>query len=171
METVAVVAAAASAGKPACSRQPNNLQVINTALQKLPCLLEGRLSIESIGWRAVAHLQSVSARTMTTQSFENLDFSILVEVENNLAFLQRWEDGVWGEPYRFTTPLSSEDLKQIPVLAQTLKSFRRDPQSDALRDALTHRAWRLTSEEPGRLARFWAFIQAPFRQLAPEPRQ
>ncbi len=107
------------------------------------------------------------AGTMTTQSFENLDFSILVEPDNHLAYLQRWEDGVWSEPLRFTLPLSREKLAGTPILAQALKSFRRDPQLEPLRDALTHGAWNdADAERPGPLARFWAAIQASFRQWA-----
>lgn len=102
---------------------------------------------------------------MTTRSFENLDFSILVEEENNLAYLQQWDDGVWGEPHRFTLPLSCEALEQTPVLAQSLKSFRRDPQLEDLCDTLTRGAWSEAVEErTGRLARFWSAIQASFRQ-------
>ena len=104
---------------------------------------------------------------MTTRIFENLDFSILIEEENKLAYLQQWDDGVWSEAHRFTLPLSCESLEQTPVLGQALKSFRRDPQVDALRDALTHGAWGDAVEERvGRLARFWAAIQASFRQRA-----
>jgi len=104
---------------------------------------------------------------MTTRSFENLDFSILIEEENNLVYLQQWDDGVWGEPYRFTLPLSCEALRETPVLAQTLKSFRREPQIEELCDALTHGAWSEAMEEKtSRLARFWAAVQASFRQWA-----
>ncbi|HLH40600.1 MAG TPA: hypothetical protein VKX39_15725 [Bryobacteraceae bacterium] len=104
---------------------------------------------------------------MTTQSFENLDFSILVEQDNHLAYLQQWDDGVWSEPHRFTLPLSPEKLARTPILAQALKSFRRDPQIQELRQALTHGAWSDdTAEKAGPLARFWAAIQASFRQRA-----
>jgi hypothetical protein len=104
---------------------------------------------------------------MNTQSFENLDFSILIETDNNKVYLQQWDEGVWGEPHCFALPLSREELRQNPVLELALKSFRRDPQVDDLRDALTHGAWRFDAEAPGLLARFWGAIQAPFRQLAP----
>jgi hypothetical protein len=110
---------------------------------------------------------------MTTQSFENLDFSILIEVENNLAYLQKWDDGIWGDAERFPLPLKREHIEQSPLLSGALKSFRRDPQIDELRDALTHGSWRgVAPEPPSLLARFWSVIQAPFRELAPvEPRQ
>ncbi len=104
---------------------------------------------------------------MTTLSFENLDFSILIEVENHLAYLQQWDDGVWGEPHRFHLPVCPEALEQVPILSQALKSFRRDPQIAGLRDALTHGRWSQFAEEKSRrLARFWAAIQASFRQWA-----
>lgn len=104
---------------------------------------------------------------MRTRSFENLDFSILIEEDNNLVYLQRWEEGVWGEPDRFPLPLSRAALQQTPMLSQALKSFRGDPQIDQLRDALTLGAWRFeAAESSGRLARFWAAVQASCRQLA-----
>jgi len=104
---------------------------------------------------------------MTTQSFENLDFSILIEVENRLAYLQQWDDGVWSEPHRFHLPVCPESLQQVPVLSQALRSFRHDPQIAQLRDAITHGRWtQSAAEKSGRLARFWAAIQASFRQWA-----
>ena len=115
----------------------------------------------------VPQLHNSAARTMTTRSFENLDFSILIEEENRLVYLQQWDDGVWGEPHRFTLPLSCETLEETPVLAQSLKSFRRDPQLEELCDALTHGTWSQRIEEKtSRLAKFWAAIQASFRQWA-----
>jgi len=104
---------------------------------------------------------------MTTRSFENLDFSILIEVENDRAYLQQWDDGVWSEAHHFALPLSPDAIDQTPVLSQAIKSFRRDPELDALRNALTHGAWSAAADEKsGRLARFWAAMQASFRQWA-----
>lgn len=103
---------------------------------------------------------------MSTRSFENLDFSILVEDDHRVAYLQQWDDGVWGEPHRFPLPVSGEDMQRLPVLSQAVKSFRRDGCFNELRDSLTHGAWRWSPEEPGWFARLWAAVQAPFRQIA-----
>ena len=104
---------------------------------------------------------------MTIRTFENLDFSILIEVENKRAYLQQWDDGAWSEPHVFPLPVSVADLQQIPVLSNAVKSFRHDPQTKDLRDTLTHGAWTQAADErAGRLARFWAATQASFRQRA-----
>ena len=73
---------------------------------------------------------------MTTLSFETLDFSFLIEVDNRAAYLQEWEVGAWGEPDRYTLPLDLDALAKNSKLARAVKSFRGDDQNDALRGAL-----------------------------------
>src|SRR5262249_19993439 len=73
---------------------------------------------------------------MTTQSFENLDFSFLIETDTNIAYLQEWEDGNWGEAHRFTLPQPLHLLPKDSKLARALKSFRKDPRYKRLCSAL-----------------------------------
>ena len=104
---------------------------------------------------------------MTTLSFENLDFSILIEVDNKVAYLQEWDDGNWSEPHRFSLPQPPEALQGASKLAQAVKSFRGDTKIEPLRDALTHGAWKLAVQEAsGWFTRFWAALQASCRGLA-----
>jgi len=104
---------------------------------------------------------------MTTLSFENLDFSVLIEVDNRIAYLQEWEDGNWSEPVKFGLPQPTEALVGPSKLASAVKSFRRETYLEEFRDALTHGASRLATEDFSHpLARFWNAIQASCRQLA-----
>ena len=87
---------------------------------------------------------------MTTQSFENLDFSFMIE--GSTAYLQEWEDGAWSEPERHTLPIDLLACSKRSRLARAVKSFKNTPE---LRDLLeaglvrepaaprTSYAWRL----------------------------
>ena len=68
---------------------------------------------------------------MMTQSFENLDFSFMIEGE--IAYLQEWEDGAWGEPERHSLPVAIDALPKRSKLARAVKSFREQP---AIRESL-----------------------------------
>jgi|SRR5579872_774990 len=99
---------------------------------------------------------------MTTLSFENLDFSFLIETGQNTAYLQEWEEGNWGEADKFSLPQSLDTLPKNSRLARALKSFRGDAQIEALRAALEPGVVR--KREPER--NLWAFLQSCSRGLA-----
>jgi len=106
---------------------------------------------------------------MSTASFENLDFSMAIESDRRMAYLQEWEDGCWSEPVLFELPQPPEVLRGKSLLARAVRSFRGDPRIEELHDVLTHGAFRLASEDAGGwLGRFWALLQAPFRVWAKE---
>ena len=63
---------------------------------------------------------------MNTLSFENLDFSFLIEVDRNTAYLQEWEDGAWGEPEQYSLPVALDQLPKKSRLARAMRSFRND---------------------------------------------
>jgi hypothetical protein len=63
---------------------------------------------------------------MTTQSFENLDFSFLIE--GTTAYLQEWDDGAWSEPEQHTLPLDTGSLPKRSRLARAVKSFKTTPE-------------------------------------------
>ncbi len=65
---------------------------------------------------------------MTNQSFENLDFSFLIETDTKTAYLQEWEDGAWGEPEIHSLPVSIDTLPKRSKLARAVKSFRDTPE-------------------------------------------
>jgi hypothetical protein len=99
---------------------------------------------------------------MTTLSFENLDFSFLIETEQSIAYLQEWEEGNWGEAEKLSLPQSLDRLPKHSRLARALKSFRGDAQLEALREALEPGVVR--KREPER--NLWTFLQTSSRGLA-----
>ena len=76
--------------------------------------------------------------SMKTLSFENLDFSFLIETDSNTAYLQEWEEGAWSEADRFTVPVAIDSLPKHSKLARALHSFRKHGEYDALRSAVGH---------------------------------
>ncbi len=99
---------------------------------------------------------------MTTLSFENLDFSFLIEPDRQMAYLQEWEDGIWGEAEKYTLPQALDLLPKHSKLARALKSFRKDPQYNALCNALAPGMVR----EPAPERTLWTFLQTCSRGLA-----
>jgi hypothetical protein len=102
---------------------------------------------------------------MRTLSFENLDFSFLIDPENKIAYLQQWEDGNWGEPDRYALPQALDSLPKISKLSRAIKAFRRDSEYQALCAAIEHGLERAPSAEPrsvwsGLAARIADFIYA-----------
>ena len=102
---------------------------------------------------------------MRTLSFENLDFSFLIDPENKTAYLQQWEDGNWGEPDCYALPQALHALPKISKLSRAIKAFRRDSQFQDLCSALEHGLERSALPEPrglwsGLAARIAEFIYA-----------
>ncbi|SRR5579883_565628 len=98
---------------------------------------------------------------MATLSFENLNFSFLIEPDSKTAYLQEWEDGAWSEAERFTLPQPLHGLPRNSRLARAIKSFRNDRHLDAIRAALEHGLERTPAPvRRGFAARIFEFIYA-----------
>src|SRR5258706_10051681 len=102
---------------------------------------------------------------MRTLTFENLDFSFLIDAENKIAYLQQWEDGNWGEPEQYPLPLALDSLPKVSKLARAVKAFRRDSEYQALCSALENGLQRAQVPETrsgwsGLAARIVEFIYA-----------
>ena len=96
---------------------------------------------------------------MATQSFENLNFSFLVDSETRTVYLQEWEDGAWSEPDRFSLPVSLGSAPKKSRLARAAKSFGDGELRNALEEGLVRQA----VAEPRML---WNLLQSCMRALA-----
>jgi hypothetical protein len=106
--------------------------------------------------------RTVRLNHMTTLSFENLDFSFMIEVESETAYLQEWEDGNWSEPDVYQLPQLLHLLQKKSRLSRALKSFHGDTQYHSLCDALGG----FEAHDPGLAAQFWNSVQNFSRGLA-----
>src|SRR5579871_2603833 len=99
---------------------------------------------------------------MRTLSFENLDFSFLVDLENKTAYLQQWDDGNWGEPEQYAVPQALDSLHKTTKLARAVKAFRGDAEYMALRSALETGLERKPAPEPRRM---WSGLAARIAEM------
>ncbi len=88
---------------------------------------------------------------MTTQSFENLDFSFTIE--GSTAYLQEWEDGAWSEPEQYRLPIDVASLPKRSRLARAVKSFKQMPE---VRQSLENGLVRESAPQRSRLIE-WLF--------------
>jgi len=100
---------------------------------------------------------------MAPQSFENLDFSFLIETENKIAYLQHWDEGTWSEAERYILPQALDALPKQTKLARAVKSFRGDAEYESLLDALQSG---LVHENTPQRRSVWDLLQTCSRGLA-----
>ena len=99
---------------------------------------------------------------MDTLSFENLNFSFLIEAASRTAYLQEWEDGAWGEPDRYSLPLALDSQPKNSKLARAVKSFRGSAECEELCTALEDGLIRESKPQPRRV---WDGIAARIAEL------
>ena len=99
---------------------------------------------------------------MNTLSFENLNFSFLIEVDHKTAYLQEWDDGAWGEPERYSLPLALDSLPKTSRLARAVKSFRGNEQYEELFTAFESGLIRDPKPQPRRV---WGGLAARIAEL------
>lgn len=73
---------------------------------------------------------------MPDVTFENLNFSFLIDARNRTAYLQEWRNGNWSEAEKFPVPQQIAGLPKQSMLARAIRDFRRDSQYWALCSAL-----------------------------------
>ncbi len=73
---------------------------------------------------------------MPDLTFENLNFSFLIDAENRIAYLQEWRDGNWSEAEKLSLPQQIQGLPKQALLARAIRDFRGDDSYRALCSAL-----------------------------------
>jgi hypothetical protein len=73
---------------------------------------------------------------MSELTFENLNFSFLLDIENKIGYLQEWRNGNWSEAERFPLPQQLDGLHKQSMLARAIRDFRGEGIYHALCSAL-----------------------------------
>ena len=102
---------------------------------------------------------------MAEQTFENLNFSFLIESEKGMAYLQEWQEGSWSEPDRFSIPLDLAAFPKTSRLTRAVRDFRGEEGYPVLYSALNGAPLEPELNFAGRIRARWQALQAGSRLL------